>query len=172
MKSRPRPTSAMFFIVPTTGVKSSAVSSAPPTQPLRRIALPSVSSATTAPSQGIARVSLRVALRVANCPIWLTHTHARLPSKNLAIGPYRRVGCTLTGTTTGGVALRSIRYRTVTRPDGQQSGSDSRIARELGRDRVVFGQSNRAADAAVGARRPSRRARAFPPIARRRRRRR
>ena len=70
MKSRPRPTSAMFFIVPTTGVKSRAVSRAPPNQPFRRIAPPSVINAMTAPTHGIARVSFLVALRVANCLNW------------------------------------------------------------------------------------------------------
>jgi hypothetical protein len=67
MKSRPRMTSATFLIPPTTGVKSSAVSTVPRRAPLRRIAAPRVASARTLPTQGAARSSRLVTRRCPNC---------------------------------------------------------------------------------------------------------
>jgi hypothetical protein len=65
MKSRPRTTSAAFFTPPTNGMKSSAVSSTPPTAPLRRMAAPSVAIARMLPNHGAARSSRRATRR---CP--------------------------------------------------------------------------------------------------------
>ena len=67
MKSRPRPTSTRVFAPPTNGIMSSAVSTVPPRNPFLRIAAPTVSSATTPPSHGTARVRRRVIFRPAYC---------------------------------------------------------------------------------------------------------
>ena len=58
MKSRPRIFSAIILTPPSTGVTSSAASSAPRTSPLRRIVEARTASANAAPTQGTIRVSL------------------------------------------------------------------------------------------------------------------
>jgi hypothetical protein len=63
MKSRPRTISAAFFTPLTNGMKSNAVSTAPPSGPLRRIDEASVPSATSDPSHGTARSNLRAIRR-------------------------------------------------------------------------------------------------------------
>ena len=57
MKSRPRIFSAIILTPPSTGVTSSAASSAPRTTPLRRMVEASTASANAAPTHGIKRVS-------------------------------------------------------------------------------------------------------------------
>jgi hypothetical protein len=52
MKSRPRTTSAAVFTPPMNGMALSAVSNVPPRNPFRRIAAPSVATASTAPTHG------------------------------------------------------------------------------------------------------------------------
>src|SRR6267378_7769463 len=58
MKSRPRILSAIILTPPSTGVTSSAASSAPRTIPFRRIVEARTASANAAPTQGNIRVSL------------------------------------------------------------------------------------------------------------------
>ena len=57
MRSRPRTTSTAAFAPPTNGMAFSAVSAVPRSHPFRRIAAPSVTSATAAPKNGSERPS-------------------------------------------------------------------------------------------------------------------
>ena len=55
MMSRPRTTSTAVFAVPTTGTAVNAVSAMPRSHPLRRMAAPTVTSASAAPRKGMER---------------------------------------------------------------------------------------------------------------------
>jgi hypothetical protein len=57
MKSRPRTTSAAFFIAPRIGTALRPVSSAPPKNPFRRMVAATVASATAVPIHGILRAA-------------------------------------------------------------------------------------------------------------------
>ena len=66
MKSRPRIFSAIILTPPSTGVTSSAASSAPRRTPLRRIVEARTASANIAPTQGTIRVSLVMRTKRSN----------------------------------------------------------------------------------------------------------
>jgi len=66
MKSRPRIFSAIILTPPSTGVTSSAASSAPRRTPLRRIVEARTATANTAPTQGIRRVSFVMRTKRSN----------------------------------------------------------------------------------------------------------